>query len=108
MNTDKQDIDSDADCISLQTYVEGYCTKSMSNRQDLCVHMKMKNLGYIYLENREARIQESVVRTCNMNLKHSSREVAFIPTDDNKPRLSKPLLLIQQETNGQTDSDNIP
>ena len=55
---------------------------------------QMKKLGTVYFENREVSVQESIVRTCGIDMKDSTRNVTFVPTDNNA-RLSKPLAQIQ-------------
>jgi hypothetical protein len=66
---------------------------------------QMKKLGSVYFENREVSIQESIVRTCSIKMKDSSRLVTFIPTDNNA-KMSKPLSQIQAMA-GQNSEDDI-
>ena len=42
---------------------------------------QLRQLGNIYLHNREVSIMESIYRVTGMNLKNCSREVVFLPTD---------------------------
>ena len=67
---------------------------------------QMKKLGLVYFENREVSIQESIVRTCSIQLKDSSRQVIFIPTE-NATRMSKPLAQIQELAKGNEDDEDI-
>ena len=63
--------------------------KENDSSQDL--RAQMKKLGTVYFENREVSIQESVVRTCGLQLKDSPRQVVFVSTDNNA-RMSKKML----------------
>ena len=67
---------------------------------------KMKKLGSVYFENRELSIQEAVARTCSLKLKDSSRQVVFIPTDENA-RLSKPLSQLRKSAETDGDSEDV-
>ena len=67
---------------------------------------KMKKLGSVYFENREVSIQEAVARTCSLKLKDSSRQVVFIPTDENA-RLSKPLSQLRKSAETDGDSEDV-
>ena len=67
---------------------------------------QMKKLGLVYFENREVSIQESIVRTCSIQLKDSSRQVIFIPTE-NATRMSKPLAQIQVLAKGNENDEDI-
>ena len=55
---------------------------------------QMKQLGSVYFDHREVSVQESIVRTCGLRMKASTRMVTFVSTDNNA-RLSKPLAKIQ-------------
>ena len=55
---------------------------------------QMKKLGSVYFDHREVSVQESIVRICGLRMKDSTRQVTFVPTDNNA-RLSKPLAQIQ-------------
>jgi hypothetical protein len=68
---------------------------------------QMKKLGFVYFENREVSVQEAVMRVCGMKLKSCTRDVLFIPTDNNSTRMSKPLSQIQQSADANGESDDI-
>ena len=65
---------------------------------------QMKKLGTVYFENREVSVQESIVRTCSIRMKDSTRQVVFIPTDQNA-RLSKPLAQIEAISDRDSETD---
>ena len=78
--------------------------KENDSSQDL--RAQMKKLGTVYFENREVSIQESVVRTCGLQLKDSSRQVVFVSTDNNA-RMSKPLAQIQAQAKVNKDDPDV-
>ncbi|KAA0701445.1 ATP-dependent DNA helicase PIF1 [Triplophysa tibetana] len=57
----------------------------------------LKQLGSVYLHNREVCAQESVYRLTNMHLKECSRKVVFVPTGDNIVKMSLPLKVLRQK-----------
>ncbi|XP_066283397.1 uncharacterized protein [Branchiostoma lanceolatum] len=57
---------------------------------------EMRKVGNAYLYHREVSAQEAVYRVCSLKLKDCTREVTFIPTDEQANRLSKPLAEIQK------------
>ncbi|XP_077364609.1 uncharacterized protein LOC144009028 isoform X1 [Festucalex cinctus] len=61
----------------------------------------LKNLGSVYLQNREVSAQEAVYRLTNMHLKECSRKVVFVPTGDNQVKLSLPLNVLRQKAASQ-------
>ena len=65
----------------------------------------MKQIGQVYLQNREVSAQETCFRACNLRLKEGSRKVELIPLGENPVRLSLPLRLIQNKSND--DDDNV-
>ena len=82
-------------------------TAQQEMRKDNCtpdLKDQMKKLGTVYFENREVSIQESIVRTCSIKLKDSSRQVTFVSTDNNA-RMSKPLAQIQANKKTNTGDD---
>ncbi|XP_078582369.1 uncharacterized protein LOC144865469 isoform X1 [Branchiostoma floridae x Branchiostoma japonicum] len=69
---------------------------------------EMRKVGNAYLHHREVSAQEAVYRVCSLNLKECSRQVTFIPTDEQANRLSKPLADIQKlASEGNGDEENI-
>jgi hypothetical protein len=73
---------------------------------DADLKAKMKKLGSVYFENRELSIQEAVARTCSLKLKDSTRQVIFIPTDENA-RMSKPLSQLRRSAETDGDSEDV-
>ncbi len=59
----------------------------------------------MYLQNREVSAQEACFRVCNLRLKEGSRKVEFIPLGENSVRMSLPLRLIQNKSEG--DDENV-
>ncbi|XP_071944760.1 uncharacterized protein [Antedon mediterranea] len=57
----------------------------------------LRELGNMYMQNREVSAQESVYRVCNLRLKEGSRKVEFIPVGPNPVRLSLPINVIQNK-----------
>ncbi|XP_006815908.1 uncharacterized protein LOC102803256, partial [Saccoglossus kowalevskii] len=57
----------------------------------------LKQLGNVYLQNREVSAQEAVYRVCNLKLKQASRKVQFIPTGDNPVKMSLPFEVIRKQ-----------
>ena len=74
------------------------------NPQQTDLAAQMKKLGTVYFENREVSVQESIVRTCSIRMKESTRQVVFVPTDHNA-RLSKPLAQIQAISDQDSETD---
>ena len=64
--------------------------------------LEMKKLLQVYMDNREIIAQEAIARVCSLKLKSSSRQVVFIPTDENSTRMSLPLHVIKEQC---TDDD---
>ena len=61
----------------------------------------MKSLGHKYFTHREVSVQEAVVRLSGYKLKQFSRQVIFIPTNEEDVRMSKPLTqILANESNG--------
>ena len=63
----------------------------------------MKQIGQVYLQNRDVSAQEACFRVCTLRLKEGSRKVEFIPLGENPVRLSLPLRLIQNKSNDDDD-----
>ena len=100
-NMDIQFIDNPESCIM---YLMSYISKpeyDMSEflkgiiqevgQQDASDLEHMKQIMQAYSKNREVSIQEAVTRICGLKLKSSSRNVVFIPTDDNALKMSLPM-----------------
>lgn len=60
-----------------------------------------KNLGTVYLHNRDACAQEAGYRIINLHLKECSRKVVFVPTGDNVVKMSLPLSVLKQKASSQ-------
>ena len=67
---------------------------------------QMKQLGSVYLDNREVSVQEAVVRATGLPLKQCSRNTVFVATDQNPLRMSKPLIQIKIAATPDKDSDD--
>ena len=95
-------------------YIVSYITKSEKEMSAFlkaiasdCPEMDlpaMKKVMYGYSQNREISAQEAVTRTCGLKMKSSSRDVVFVPTDDNNVRLSLPSSVLEGRDD---DSDDI-
>ncbi|XP_031735608.1 uncharacterized protein LOC116401390 isoform X1 [Anarrhichthys ocellatus] len=57
----------------------------------------LKNLGRVYLHNRDVCAQEAVYRLTNMHPKECSRKVVFVPVGDNVVKMSLPLRVLKQK-----------
>ena len=64
---------------------------------------EMKKAMYVYSQNREVSAQEAVTRTCRLKMKSSSREVVFIPTDDDNVRMSLPTSVLETKDDDSQD-----
>lgn len=62
-------------------------------------------LGNAYFDHRELSVQEAVVRFCSFQLKQCSRQVVFVPTNEENIKLSLPLSVIRQKQ--YTEDDDI-
>ncbi|TKS65242.1 ATP-dependent DNA helicase PIF1 [Collichthys lucidus] len=58
----------------------------------------LKNLGSVYLHNRDVCAQEAVYRLTNTHLKECSRKVVFVPVGEQTVRMSLPLKMLQQKS----------
>lgn len=82
--------------------------KEARNQENHDARQALKELGTVYLHNREVCAQEAVYRLTGMPLKICSRKVRFIPTGENPVKMSKPLHLLQQQTQeGTTDEKEL-
>ncbi|XP_027146424.1 uncharacterized protein LOC109138373 isoform X2 [Larimichthys crocea] len=65
---------------------------------------EMKQIMQAYAKHREVSAQEAVARTCSLPLKKCSRNVVFIPTDDNAVKMSLPMSRLKDIS---PDSDQV-
>ncbi|XP_076838347.1 uncharacterized protein LOC143483367 [Brachyhypopomus gauderio] len=65
---------------------------------------EMKQIMQAYSKNREVSVQEAVARVCSLKLKSCSRNVIFVPTDDNALKMSLPLKSLNDKS---PESENI-
>ncbi|XP_042601481.1 uncharacterized protein LOC122140744 [Cyprinus carpio] len=105
------DIQYVVDAYACVVYIISYISKSereigllLSNAQrearkegNISAKDALKNLGSVYLHNRDVCAQESVYRLTNMHLKECSRKVVFVPTGDNVIKMSLPLNVLRQK-----------
>ncbi|XP_042265880.1 uncharacterized protein LOC121896203 [Thunnus maccoyii] len=75
----------------------GNAQKEASKDGNVSAKEALKNLGSVYLHNRDVCAQEAVYRLTNMHLKECSRKVVFVPTGDNIVRMSLPLSVLKQK-----------
>ena len=52
------------------------------------IRKQMRSLGNVYFDHREVCVQEAVVRLCSMPLKEFSRQVVFVPTNEENTKMS--------------------
>ena len=57
----------------------------------------LKQLGSVYLHNRDVCAQESVYRLTGMHLRECSRKVVFVPVGENSVKMSLPLSVLKQK-----------
>lgn len=105
------DIQYVVDAYACVVYIISYISKSereigllLANAQreaskegNVSAKDALKNLGSVYLHNRDICAQESVYRLTNMHLKECSRKVMFVPTGDNVVKMSLPLNVLRQK-----------
>ncbi|XP_006822000.1 uncharacterized protein LOC102807333, partial [Saccoglossus kowalevskii] len=77
-----------------------HAQKEATNEGNVDAKKALKQLGTVYLQNREVSAQEAVYRVCNLKLKQSSRKVQFIPTGDNPIKMSLPFEVIRKKNEG--------
>ncbi|KAL2076326.1 hypothetical protein ACEWY4_028078 [Coilia grayii] len=82
----------------LKCVVKDSCHENASDLE------QMKQIMQAYSKNREVSVQEAVTRACSLKLKSCSRNVVFIPTDDNALKMSLPMAQLEARD---PDSDNI-
>ncbi|XP_038063129.1 uncharacterized protein LOC119733831 [Patiria miniata] len=78
-------------------------TLSEARKGNLDARKSMKELGCVYLHNREVSAQEAVFRVCSLRLKEGSRKVEFIPVGESPVRMSLPLSVIQKKSEDDDD-----
>ncbi|XP_072563646.1 uncharacterized protein [Paramormyrops kingsleyae] len=82
--------------------------KEASQQGNLDAKEALRQLGSVFLHNREVSAQESVYRLTNMRLKEGSRKVQFIPTGEHTVRMSLPLHVIRKKAEcEEEDEQNI-
>ncbi|XP_050957725.1 LOW QUALITY PROTEIN: uncharacterized protein LOC127158760, partial [Labeo rohita] len=105
------DIQYVVDAYACVVYIISYISKSeremgllLGNAQreackerNISAKDALKNLGSVYLHNRDVCAQESVYRLTNMPLKECSRKVVFVPTGDNVIKMSLPLNVLRKK-----------
>ena len=74
----------------------GNAQREASKEGNVSAKDAMKQLGSVYLHNRDVCAQEAVYRLTNMHLKECSRKVVFVPTGDNVVKMSLPLSVLKQ------------
>ncbi|KAK0134798.1 OTU domain-containing protein 4 [Merluccius polli] len=102
------DIQYVTDAFSVVVYILSYITKAEQEmglllqraqneamNGNLDAKSAFKQLGSVYLHNREVSAQEAVYRLTHMHLKECSRDVQFIPVGENLVRMSLPLHMLQ-------------
>ncbi|XP_072232324.1 uncharacterized protein [Leuresthes tenuis] len=112
------DIQFVTDAFSVVVYILSYITKAEqemglllqraqneARNGNLDAKAAFKQLGSVYLHNREVSAQEAVYRLTRMHLKECSREVQFIPVGENPVRMSLPLHVLQAKAQLQQSDD---
>ncbi|XP_072564692.1 uncharacterized protein, partial [Paramormyrops kingsleyae] len=113
------DIQFVVDAYSCIVYIISYISKAeremgllLANAQkeatqqgNLDAKEALRQLGSVFLHNREVSAQESVYRLTNMRLKEGSRKVQFIPTGENVVKMSLPLNIIRKKAECENDDE---
>ncbi|XP_039509525.1 uncharacterized protein LOC120464209 [Pimephales promelas] len=102
------DIQYVTDAFSVVVYIISYITKaeqemglllqrtqSEAMNGNVDAKASLKQLGSVYLHNREISAQEAVYRLTGMHLKECSRKVQFIPIGQNPVKMSLPLNMLR-------------
>ncbi|TKS65922.1 ATP-dependent DNA helicase PIF1 [Collichthys lucidus] len=102
------DIQYVTDAFAVVVYILSYITKAEQEmglllqraqneamNGNLDAKAAFKQLGSVYLHNREISAQEAVYRLTHMHLKECSRDVQFIAVGGNPVRMSLPLHVLQ-------------
>ncbi len=113
------DIQYVTDVYACVCYLVGYLSKAENEMGQLLKHAQneaeqgspdakqsMKQIGSVYLQNREVSAQEAVYRCCTLRLQECSRKVEFIPLGENPVRMSLPLSVIQNKSHDDSCSDD--
>ncbi|XP_072554803.1 uncharacterized protein [Paramormyrops kingsleyae] len=79
--------------------------KEASQQGNLDAKEALRQLGSVFLHNREVSAQESVYRLTNMRLKEGSRKVQFIPTGENVVKMSLPLNVIRKKAECENEDE---
>ncbi|XP_063048465.1 uncharacterized protein LOC134442065 [Engraulis encrasicolus] len=108
------DIQFVTDPFSASVYILSYVTKGeqetgllLQRAQAEAIGGNMdakaafRQLGSVYLHNREVSAQEAVYRLTHMHLKECSRDVQYIPVGENPMRMSLPLHVLQSQSRQQ-------
>jgi hypothetical protein len=103
------DIQFVVDAYSCICYIVSYVSKKESEEGHLLkaaqkearegnedAVSELRTLGRVYLTHREVSIMEAIWRATGLNLKSSSREVKWIPVDEESSRMSLPLALLKK------------
>ena len=98
------DIQYVTDPYSCIMYIVSYITKAEKElsetmelakddilQNDTDKRSQLKQMAHVYFKNCEMSVQEAVYRVCSLRLTDCTREVVFIPTDENPTRVSLPL-----------------
>ncbi|XP_034537730.1 uncharacterized protein LOC117811513 isoform X3 [Notolabrus celidotus] len=76
----------------------GNAQREAAKDKNLSAKDALKNLGSVYLHNRDVSSQEAVYRLVpSMHLKECSRKVVFVPTGENVVKMSLPLNVLKQK-----------
>ena len=113
------DIQYVTDAYACVAYILSYISKAETEMGDLLQNAKkeaddgnvdavtaMRQIGNVYLQNREVSAQEAVYRVCGLHLKQSSRNVVFVPAGRNITKMSLPINLIKSRSRS-ADDENI-
>ncbi|XP_058494640.1 uncharacterized protein LOC131465769 [Solea solea] len=114
------DIQYVVDAYACIVYIISYISKAeremgllLANAQkeaskgNVSAKQALKNLGSVYLHNRDVCAQEAVYRLTNMHLRENSRNVVFVPTGENVVKMSLPINVLREKAtaNELTTSD---
>ncbi|XP_048046234.1 LOW QUALITY PROTEIN: uncharacterized protein LOC125268187 [Megalobrama amblycephala] len=112
------DIQYVTDAFSVVVYILTYITKAeqemgllLQRAQNEAINgnleakASLKQLGSVYLHNREISAQEAVYRLTGMHLKECSRKVQFIPIGQNPVKMSLPLHMLQNKVENDKSDD---
>ncbi|XP_073688692.1 uncharacterized protein [Garra rufa] len=112
------DIQYVTDAFSVVVYILSYITKAeqemgllLQRAQNEAINgnleakASLKQLGSVYLHNREISAQEAVYRLTVMHLKECSRKVQFIPIGQNPVKMSLPLHILQNKVENEQSGD---